>query len=610
MNQKPDGAGQDELSVAARIKAHMSGLDRYIPVPPPFESIEGRLRPGAAEWGSGRRIRTERRGGWLRRPFGALLAAAAIVMAAALVLGPRLWLTAVGPAGTGGTPSATASTPAGMLVTDAQARPIAGSGNPVSVTAVITNRTDSNDKLLGASSPIAASGGLYATCACSPVPTDSTGLADTSRMPWWAIAINETIQLRAGSGEVILNGLASPLAPGQTIEVTFEFAVAPPVTVKVPVVGPAGTATATTPASFGPTATPSAAGSVHQKTILDSGTDSVDAATWSPGGTKIAVVLGNSGQSLHIQILWSDGTPIESVDASELAWIDDTTYVALNGAVKAFVGHVGSSAHSDLPGAYPCGLLRGSPGVVALMTDATCTDQPTQYVIWTPKGLSAPRSGLPVAFSPDGTLLAVVHDPTPCCEGGPTPDPSASPPPKATLDIVRTSTGVSVAHAGNLSWASGTNVLFSPDAKRVAYLMRMPERPSGDGFAILDIASGTVSGLDSGLGKVLGWMANDRLLVASQAPGAPTPKGLQATAFDTDADIVALSSTGWVAAALAGNQATQSLTLTLGRGAERETTQLPGYARVLAWSADGSTLLVVCSDSSMHPPDQVVLVQP
>jgi copper(I)-binding protein len=482
----------------------------------------------------------------------------------------------------------------------------------VSVTAVITNQTDSNDKLLGASSPIAASGGLYGGgCLCWPIPTDDgTGLANKSRMTWWAIAITETIQLRAGSGEVILNGLAKPLVPGQTIEVTFEFAVAPPVTVKVPVVGPAGTATTTTPASFGPTATPSAAGSVHQKTILDSGTESVGAATWSPGGTKIAVTLGNSGQSLHIQILRSDGTPIETVDASELAWIDDTTYLALNGAVKAFVGHVGSSAHSDLPVTYPCGLLRGSPGVVALMTDATCTDPPTRYVIWTPKGLSAPRSGVPVAFSPDGTLLAVVHDPTSCCGGDPTPDPSASPPPKTTLDIVRTSTGVSVARAGNVAWAYGTTVIFSPDTKRVAYLVWMPERQSGDGFAILDVASGTVSVLDAGLGKVFGWMANDRLLVTSRALGAAAPKGLQVTALDTDADTVALSSTGWVAAALASNQATQSLTLTLELGAERETTQLPGYARVLAWSADGSTLLAVCSDSSMHPPDQVVLVQP
>ena len=487
MNQNAGGAGQDELSVAERIKQHMSGLDPYIPAPPPFDSIEGRFRPGAAEWGRGRRLRTEHRDGRLRRSFGTLLAAAGIVMAAALVLGPRLLLTPTGPAVTGRTAPA--------------------------ATATATTRASLE----------------------TPQPT---------------------------------------------------------------------------PTSAAPSATPSAAGSVHQETILDSGTESVGAASWSPGGTKIAVRLGNSGQSGHVRILRSDGTPIETVDAEELSWIDDTTYVALNNAGKAFVGHAGNSARSDLPGAYPCGLLGGSPGVVALVTDATCTDPPTQYVIWTPKGLSAPRSGVPVAFSPDGTLLAVVHDPTSCCGGDPTRDPSASPPPKATLDIVRTSTGVSVARAGNVAWAYGTTVIFSPDAKRVAYLVWMPERQSGDGFAILDLSSGTVSGLDAGLGNVLGWMANDRLLVASQAPGAPTPKGLQATALDTDADTVALSSAGWVAAALATNQATQSLTLTLKLGAERETTQLPGYARVLAWSADGSTLLAVCSDSSMHPPDQVVLIQP
>jgi copper(I)-binding protein len=239
MNQKAGGTEQDELWVAGRIKAHLSGLDPYVPAPPPFDSIDARLRPGPG-WGSERNLRAERRGGRRRKSFGTLLAAAAVVMVAVLVLGPRIWLTSAGPSGSGGTQSATASTPAGMLVTDAQARPISGSGNPVSVTAVITNRTDSNDKLLSASSPIASTGGLYATCACWPVPTDDTGLANKSRMRWWAIAITETIQLRAGDGEVILDGLAKPLVPGQTIEVTFEFAVSPPVTITVPVVDPAG----------------------------------------------------------------------------------------------------------------------------------------------------------------------------------------------------------------------------------------------------------------------------------------------------------------------------------------------------------------------------------
>lgn len=56
-------------------------------------------------------------------------------------------------------------------------------------------------------------------------------------MPWWLIKANETIQLR---GEMVLSGLAQPLMAGQTVEVTFEFAYATPVTVEVPVVSTPG----------------------------------------------------------------------------------------------------------------------------------------------------------------------------------------------------------------------------------------------------------------------------------------------------------------------------------------------------------------------------------
>src|SRR5450759_3746361 len=111
MNDKRGGSAQDELAAAARIKAHMSGLDQYIPPPPPFAGIEGRLRSCRTNWGDGRESRTENRAGRLRRPFGAL-AVVVIMLAAALVLGPGIWLSSVGPAATGGPSLATVATAA------------------------------------------------------------------------------------------------------------------------------------------------------------------------------------------------------------------------------------------------------------------------------------------------------------------------------------------------------------------------------------------------------------------------------------------------------------------------------------------------------------------
>jgi WD40-like Beta Propeller Repeat len=496
MNDKTGGAAQDELAAAARIKAHMSGLDQYIPTPPPFDRIEGRLRPGRADWGRGRVGRAGRPEGQTvrsRRPLGAMLAAAVIVLAAALVIGPGMWLSAVGPAGTTATPP-------------------------------------------------------------GPVAT-------------WAPTL-------------------------------------PP------------TSTPTASATVVPTATPLVTASgLSQKTILDSGPDlgakQAQSISWSPSGTYIAVTLGASGKQDDVHILRSDGTPVETVTAWDLAWIDDSTYVGTDSGagstdamLHTFVGHVGSSARTDLPEvAANCRILGGGRGAIALMTNAACT----QYVIWTPKGLSAERSGEPVVFSPDGSLLAVVHDPTPGADGALV---APSPGPEATLDIVRTSTGESVARAGKVAWYYDTTIIFSPDGKRVAYLIRMPERPSGEGFGILDIASGTVSVLDAGLGPVRGWLADDRLLVASQTPGAPAPKGLAVTALRGAADTVAVSSTGRIASGLSTDQSTESSTLALDFGAQHQTLELPGYPGLLVWSPDGSKLLVACHTAMFQPPGQVVLVGP
>ena len=126
----------------------------------------------------------------------------------------------------------------GMTIIEAQAMPIQGSGNPVIVVASIRNGTGRDDKLIGGSSPVATAVGLYATCSCmTPEPTEPvTGLPGLAPMPWWLIRADETIQLRAGAGEMVLSGLSQPLAAGQTIEVTFLFASADPVTVQIPVV--------------------------------------------------------------------------------------------------------------------------------------------------------------------------------------------------------------------------------------------------------------------------------------------------------------------------------------------------------------------------------------
>lgn len=142
------------------------------------------------------------------------------------------------------TPTVTAASATGMVITSVQAVPIVGSGNPVRVVADIQNMTGADDRLIGASSPSATSGGLYGTCACAapagiPTPTDWSGMAQLVPMRSWLITSGGTIQLRVGDGEIVLNGLAAPLMPGDHVQVTFIFANAAAVTVSVPVVASA-----------------------------------------------------------------------------------------------------------------------------------------------------------------------------------------------------------------------------------------------------------------------------------------------------------------------------------------------------------------------------------
>jgi copper(I)-binding protein len=155
-----------------------------------------------------------------------------------IMAGYRDNLPVVAPAAASETSASPPSHGSGMNIIDAQAMPISGNGNPVIVVATIRNGTGHDDKLLGGSSPVATTVGLYSTCACAtPEPMDPvTGIPGLAAFPWWLIRADETIQLRAGAGEMVLSCLSQPLAAGQTVEVTFEFAYADPVTVQTPVV--------------------------------------------------------------------------------------------------------------------------------------------------------------------------------------------------------------------------------------------------------------------------------------------------------------------------------------------------------------------------------------
>jgi copper(I)-binding protein len=218
-----------------RLARRLSALDAAVPPPA--------MKEGVMSAGKSTRVSS-------RFPLGfaaGLVAIVAVVAlaSAALRMSSNVGATeSTGPSESAAVPTASVATPAGtatlpstgMVIANVQAIPFAGTGNPVSVIATIENRTGADDRLLGASSPIAATGGLYASCGCTPGSTDPSGMGNKSLVPSWLIRAGETIELRTGDGEIILNGLAEPLVAGEQLEVTFEFEDAAPVTVTVPVV--------------------------------------------------------------------------------------------------------------------------------------------------------------------------------------------------------------------------------------------------------------------------------------------------------------------------------------------------------------------------------------
>ena len=201
-----------------RLRKRLRALDAGVPAASPDMPL---VLPGASP---GRRARVRVTG---KMPLGlvATIALAAVAIAALSVVRPA----------SNGAPRESSSNGSGMGVGSVRAQPTSGSGNPLRVYLTITNRTGQDDKLVGASSPLATDAGLYAFPLCTAEPTGEGAGQCGGRLtiPWRLIPAGETVEV---NGFVILSGFATPMTVGQTVMITLRFAIAPPVTVEVPVV--------------------------------------------------------------------------------------------------------------------------------------------------------------------------------------------------------------------------------------------------------------------------------------------------------------------------------------------------------------------------------------
>jgi copper(I)-binding protein len=116
----------------------------------------------------------------------------------------------------------------GIEVRDAFARATIGSATSGVVYLTIVNRTSGPDRLMSASTPVAARADLHMTVRDGDV-------VRMRRLETIAIEAGGTVAFEPGGAHVMLSGLAAPLVEGESFELTLEFEAAGPMTFEVPV---------------------------------------------------------------------------------------------------------------------------------------------------------------------------------------------------------------------------------------------------------------------------------------------------------------------------------------------------------------------------------------
>lgn len=146
--------------------------------------------------------------GTVRRPAGWVVAAVAMVMLAA-------------GCATGG-PSTASGSAAGISVDDASVT----EGDAIAAGYLTVRSTGSADRLVGASAPVAAGVSLHRTTAAGAMEA-----TESIEVP-----AGGEVRFAPGGDHLMLEGLAEPLVPGDTVALTLRFERAGDLEVAVPVV--------------------------------------------------------------------------------------------------------------------------------------------------------------------------------------------------------------------------------------------------------------------------------------------------------------------------------------------------------------------------------------
>jgi len=137
-------------------------------------------------------------------------------------------------------------------------------------------------------------------------------------------------------------------------------------------------------------------------------------AGWSPDGRWLLVwdaVTNGSPAQRHISLDDARGNVIRTFQGeppveAQPVWLDARSFVVARDG-KNYLGTIDSAALTPISPPFPDGLTSSGHGALAYQTSGNL-DASARFVVWTPSGGTKPaRAGVPVAWSRDGTRLAV-----------------------------------------------------------------------------------------------------------------------------------------------------------------------------------------------------------
>jgi hypothetical protein len=346
------------------------------------------------------------------------------------------------------------------------------------------------------------------------------------------------------------------------------------------------TATSPSPPTSTPRPTPTAAPTRVPGVIFQG---SVGQATWSPSRNEVAVGAYEA-PDWYTYVLDLDGHQLDKIRSDYLTWMDGDAYVAMRRGQGPqpdvlFSGHVGSADREQLPSGTLAAVGAGERIALTLFEDYA--DPGAKFIIRTAAGWSRPLPGVPMVFSPDGSLLAVEREPPNAAAlsaaGNYTPIATA-------LDVIDSGTGKVVARAAGALWPKQFQAAFSPDGRFVAFCKKSAARPPVGVLGLMEIATGHTWAIETQPAAV-DWSDASHLRIRVYGAVPAAPRGLP-----VDVRMEPQPATGASATSRQGWVATWGLPdwnrLLIDKNGAQVTIDFPRQPRSASWSPDGTQLMV------------------